>query len=608
MTLEGLISYEDYLEVESVKHSSEKRRAYDKYRESYLRRHDTKFFELHKNEDWFRERYDPSHQEHCKWRRRETLKLALEQAQQEFKAQLSRGSTSLMFPFKLAREGEEDGGQKKGDDQKDADQKDADKKEEGDKEDGKEEPKFAGNCIKVGNVPASAERDHVLKLFKDKAGYVKLLFSKPDAYKDFLRTGYAFFDNQENCTAAFDAISQEAEAKEFALEANKQDFTTLIPFKLCKETQRLSHDLKQALELCAKLDDCRGLTPVQFEEKDEERNRLETVLCYLRNVHLFSYFKGKTYTTEDNMMQADVLTEFASSLDFSDKTPWGDQVDQRVAIRKAGAEREKGLNPIETTEQRLLEAFYRDGKNIIEKGVGKFKCGHCVKQFKAVHFVEKHLKTKHGQLIEELQKKVAMEEKKEFQSNYRTDEKRPYQMVVPPKKEREKEKEHDDKDKESARGEDRVRDRRDRGRDRGRDDTRERDRRANDKRVSSVSPTGDRDGRGPQRGADADADVASPSGSGSVVGSGRGSGRDGYSERSGRGRGGSFERRGARGRRGGGGGGPRANPTPSGTADGRGVISYEGLTYKDPDAPEFASAVVEDAQIDYGFGDFFGDD
>jgi len=303
-------------------------------------------------------------------------------------------------------------------------------------EDGGSEPKdtkkekkknnqIADSTIYLGLLPASVHSDHLLKVIKGLPGFGKLIFSQAQIPRHCKRHAWAQFDSDENCLAAIEKLTNTT--LDDGTQINAQPKTRRTPnavrpisaFTLLPA--RVTNDLALAIELAKHLDGESDLSPgfASIEEKvqsyEEELQRLNAVLMYLRRVHNFCFYcvKEQTGQSDVNMSCYEWHPRLApTSLENPSEDKQGQAATTRIRKRM-----ERVLPEVmkEDKEEEMRDAFFKE--NIVEDQ-GNQRCSFCSKLFNSEQFVLKHMKNRHSFLATQ---HVAKEVESQFKDNFLRD-------------------------------------------------------------------------------------------------------------------------------------------------------------------------------------------
>eukprot|EP00250_Pteridium_aquilinum_P005592 c15664_g1_i1 orf=644-2995(-) len=337
---DGLMTYKQFItELEDDISPTEAERRYTEYRSEFISTQKKAFFEQNKQEDWLRDKYDPSRLEAVIQRRNEACKVAA----REFILELESGSLDTS-------------------------------------------PNFAGQNSQAAHEGSDEEADDRRR-----------------------RNGRGF-------------------AKE-----NELDTAPKAPAISC-EPRRIEKDVEQARALVRKLDGEKGierniLVTSDLDKADGERpminpivivrganhvkgyegvELLDVVITYLWRIHYVDYYGSKEYKEQPKVMRH-VRGEAKANEDMASSAEWEKKVDATWQGRLQGQdplELMLGKEKMESVTTQALEPLIRKIKD--EKYGWKYGCGakNCTKLFHGPEFVQKHLKLKHPELVQDVAVKV----------------------------------------------------------------------------------------------------------------------------------------------------------------------------------------------------------
>lgn len=341
---EGLMTYKQFItELEDDISPTEAERRYTEYRNEFISTQKKAYFEQNKQEDWLRDKYDPSRLEAVIQRRNEACKTAA----RDFFLELEAGSLDIR-------------------------------------------PNFVGQNSQGAQEASEEETDDRRR-----------------------RNGRGFAKEQE-----FDTPPK-------------------APTIFC-EPRRIEKDVEQARALVRKLDGEKGierniLSTSETDKPDGERGSggkmnvvvvrnatnnhcqgyegvelLDVVITYLWRIHNVDYYGFKEYKEQPKVMRH-VRGESKVNEDMAASVEWEKKLDATWQGRLQGQdllELMLGKERMESVTVQALEPFIRKIKD--EKYGWKYGCGakNCTKLFHGPEFVQKHLKLKHPELVQDVGTKV----------------------------------------------------------------------------------------------------------------------------------------------------------------------------------------------------------
>jgi len=455
ISTKGLLTYRDFClnQPENVT-AEDAQKNYDNYKESYHKKNARRFFEEHQNAQWMRELYHPGHPYYKIMRNKTKL---LEDNYTLFKSRHLSGQPP-QFPMIEIDD--------KIDSIKDKDTGAGEKP----KKEKKKRDAFVDNCIKIMNIPQNCSRDELISKFKEINGFQKLFLSKPNPTKEYIRVGYLFYDTQEHCKEAKDRFAQTqipltiiASNKKNAeiansfdsfvprLKENRKRLSKFVDSSYLEDFDRVSKDVKQTLELAKALDAEKGFKDTFLMDQTPGNDAAESsqdhlqplrqyqmILCYLRNVHLYSYYRHQQYSTEEELFNEDIIVELKEGSSPS----WRIAVDNAVrekkikmtklaktkatdSEKKPSIEEHDGKEEVHPIMSKYMRTFYSE--KIVKKSQNKFKCALCPKLFRSGAFVQKHIALKH---LVELNNITNEAEHAIYLKNYMADPRRPREAPV----------------------------------------------------------------------------------------------------------------------------------------------------------------------------------
>eukprot|EP01084_Bolivina_argentea_P249707 418136_1 len=455
--------------------ASEAQKRYEKYLQRFSKSDDVLFFEAHKDEEWFQERYDPIIIEKSIESRREHARINHLKFYEEFVTDSLPEIHDNISDFKslgneihdkIASPTEEIG--------EEEDVNMTTTTTVTSKENKKIEelrlPKYVDimyrddyifninknvieysesecyeNSIFIQGIPLHIQRCKIYLPFSKCLGFLKLILSDPIRNSRKVRYGWVTFDSQINCRRALLDVS---EGGLNGHQLTGQYFMNLLPKQKSKRRpkfsppeslypHRVNVDFKQTLKCCTKFDSEAGINSNPLLNCKLLLNlslirKLNLLLLYLRRIHFLCYYCGKHFLSEEHMyarcsgtherkVPADpslsisgnisLLNDKSQTIIKKEKTNWEKDLDSRIND-VINYEIDHKHCWIERKQIKMLE---KNSKKISD---GKFRCTICSKLFKAEIYVIKHIKNKHQ---DEIAKYIADQRLRTMFENYRRD-------------------------------------------------------------------------------------------------------------------------------------------------------------------------------------------
>lgn len=293
-----LLSYQQFMDLqESHIDMKEAEKYYAEYKNAYDRKQSEIFFQIHKNEHWFQEKYHPKY----------VYKFNQEQIKQ---------SQILAKKFNENLENDEYKGIKLENQENFEETKDANHDERLEKKDTPEENDISSaplfgfdankNTLYLKLIPIHISRWELLDAVRPTPGFLGLSMSEPLKTQEFVRYAWVSYDSEENCQKS-KAILEKVSLTNFDL---NPVISVSTSHKKVKVTPLLSKGcINRDKELSAKLikvfDEQRQIEDNKLFEGEDDRDdkyQLDLQLLYLRRVHAFCYYCCEEY--EDERMLA----------------------------------------------------------------------------------------------------------------------------------------------------------------------------------------------------------------------------------------------------------------------------------------------------------------
>jgi hypothetical protein len=438
-----------YHQKEKNMDDEELSRRYSIYKENFTHKQSQKFFEAHKKEEWFIDKYHPV--ESLVYR--EELIKRKQKMYEEFIEKLKQGEYDNVNFDEVEKSNES------------TEETNTEKKEENetngnmDTEVNDEEKKNISeaevskiNRLFIKSIPPNVKRKELIEMCSSFEGFDYLAISDPNPQKKFHRLGWIVFKEGTNIKEAYEKFNN-AKIDDFVFHlAYHQTLPTrskTVP-EIFSTMNRLKYDLEQARNLAITLDKEVGLDEFEsngcevLQEKINEFNNneeydeikkikkeLDLYIEYLHRVHLFCYYNAtEAESTEDYDRKCPVLyrqlpktpvtqtstTENGSPekevVETKDKIC--ERIDNKINLRM---NRPKNSEDIEKIGGRNVENEIDKfaARNVNKVDEGKYRCKLCSKLFKGELFVKKHIKSKHTESIEPIKLEV------DFFNNYAQD-------------------------------------------------------------------------------------------------------------------------------------------------------------------------------------------
>jgi hypothetical protein len=260
----------------------EAEKLYEQYLDSEEKKLAKEVFDAHKSEEWFQRRYDPvQKQKYMAQIANETIEQA-----KKFDSQLSAGKLKINY------------GPNQDDDAVAGDSK---------LETPEQNPEFddlkyiSSRTLFMPNLPTNKTNSEILEAVTfESAKPLAVLLSDPSRKEKLQRCGWAIYESSDDANRAMSAFKGQDEAKHTIvkrLQPNKSFDDERLPSEMSAPA-RIAFDLKQALQLADVLDKEAavevGITAMLQADTVSltDEQKLDLVAEYLRQVHLFVYYKA----------------------------------------------------------------------------------------------------------------------------------------------------------------------------------------------------------------------------------------------------------------------------------------------------------------------------
>uniref|UniRef100_A0A0C9QWQ1 TSA: Wollemia nobilis Ref_Wollemi_Transcript_3537_2841 transcribed RNA sequence n=1 Tax=Wollemia nobilis TaxID=56998 RepID=A0A0C9QWQ1_9CONI len=367
---EGLMTYKQFIqELEDDILPAEAERRYEEYRTEYINTQKRAFFEAHKDEDWLKDKYDPSHLEAVIQRRNENAKATAKEFLQDLlNGTLDVGPSAIGSMSSSAK-----GGQ-------------------GSDHNSDDDAEVSGKRRRHGRGPAK-ENDLI-----SSAPKALPVSSDPKRVKKDIEFGQALIRK----------LDAEKGIEENILGGSEQGGEKSLSDSIGVVIVRSTNAVK-------------GLEGLEL---------LDVVVTYLWRVHGLDYY-GMVELKEPPKGLRHIRVESKSNIDEAASAEWEKKLDSTWEARLQGQDPLEIMSAKEKLDAATVEALDPLVRKIRDEKYGwKFGCGAkgCTKLFHAAEFVHKHLKLRHADLVTELTAKARAEI---YFNNYMNDTDAPGSAVTP---------------------------------------------------------------------------------------------------------------------------------------------------------------------------------
>ena len=321
------------------------KKLYEEYKTNHEHKNSEEFFNHHKKDEWFLEKYNPYDYNQFNYKERNEMcqkkaKIffeALEQKKENIELMDENNLTQKLkfnYIFDLKPEHEYNKNFKllytKFDIQnnkiiekerdlnnipyaQDIIQKDIE-------EDGSPYYFFDPNFLTIYSREGLSKNDQLMlkiNIFKKRPGFISLSITEPDRKNDYKRNFWLLFDSEENCNKALEYLNEHHKTKEYAKEYIKSEIILNPLYNKIKLTpplfdERLNEDLIASYKIMNILDEYRqiidnplknnlDMNKISILEKEEKIRILNLNILYLRKIHGFCYYCLKGYKDERNL-------------------------------------------------------------------------------------------------------------------------------------------------------------------------------------------------------------------------------------------------------------------------------------------------------------------
>ncbi|KAI9467771.1 arsenite-resistance protein 2-domain-containing protein [Coemansia mojavensis] len=387
---------------------------YEAYRREKLQQLYTQFFNAHKEDDWFAERFEPE-------RRKAYTKLLAERKAEnlrEFMADLQAGAfdrlthtaTTEQVMLHEVNRRDQSGANRLGSDDDDEDS-------------------AITHTLFIRTVPPSVPRAVLEEKLKDLPGYRYLALSEPRQDKQYQRFGWVRFEDGTDMEKTLESLG-DINIDQFQFHFSRHTNSSVVGMRLTPDVvsseERIRLDLKLVREAVSAAMD--GDAPADHGEDtamgdadadagrpadgadgeprlplDAARRELDLLLEYLRRVHYYCYYCGHTADNAEDFARRCAKLHLRRALP-AHRSPqpcgnWLRNMDNRNDVIIHPLEGERLLKEGGKSMERETDNILNEHINQLDEG--RFRCLLCTKLFKGDAFVRKHIRNKHPEAVPE---------------------------------------------------------------------------------------------------------------------------------------------------------------------------------------------------------------
>jgi len=388
-------------------------------------KHSQLFFDQHKDEDWFREKYDFSRIAE----RKAQIRQYYLKAYQWFQEDTAKGELRyLEMDVKSDAEPVLDHTKNEDSDDMIVEKKEEEIKKlktEENSDESKPEARFVDNTIRVVSISPQCSRAELEKHFGQVEGFRGIVMAEPDSSQNFCRSGWIFYQSKQLCEEAYTKLNNsKIDNCVLRLRPNRKTISLKPPAPSgTLELGRIEHDLDRAIQLVKQLDKDHKIENFLFSDPglldslQPTLKRLNLLLAFLRRVHCYCYYCHTEFPSPDKLfevcgeahLRSNVTTKESMTKEFFGALD--ETVAQRLLSSPTVTE-DESLRAVNSAQSLFIT------ENIKKKGKSRFKCVLCTKLFKGYEFVQKHMALKHAPEVEEGRRKALSQQ---FLQNYLDD-------------------------------------------------------------------------------------------------------------------------------------------------------------------------------------------
>ena len=398
-----LLSFKVFMEMQENPISMEDaEKYYNEYKTAHDRKQSEIFYQMHKEDHWFREKYDP--QLLFKWKN-----------EQKKQAQV------LSKKFFDSLKNEEFKGiclEHQEDDTKGIEENKGESKVNSPID---QSPYFGfdanKNTLFLKQIPVKVSRWDLLDTIKSTPGFISLSMSEPLRSQDFVRYAWVTYDSDENLEKS-KTILEKFYSNPVKSVSTTQKSVKVTPFLSKGSITRDCALSKKLIEVLDQAKEIENNPLLEAENSLSEQEQLDLQLLYLRRVHAFCYYCCEEYDDE-RMLASKCGPQHVRLMKLQDQSEAKEELDDGEVVDedaptlfeqknsdKIQAIISKGpqlMNDPEEDKELVDRRTQYCQKKTKELNVDRYSCQICDKLFRAPHYVEKHLLNKHD---DEVYKKV----------------------------------------------------------------------------------------------------------------------------------------------------------------------------------------------------------
>eukprot|EP01122_Echinamoeba_exundans_P016446 TRINITY_DN8333_c0_g1_i1.p1 TRINITY_DN8333_c0_g1~~TRINITY_DN8333_c0_g1_i1.p1 ORF type:complete len:661 (+),score=77.86 TRINITY_DN8333_c0_g1_i1:138-2120(+) len=290
-------------------------------------------------------------------------------------------------------------------------------------------PKESSTLL-LKQIPKWISREQLEKHLANISPFQRLIVSNPNPARDFSRTGWVEYASHDEAKGALASLHGQKITSQnlsydiqvaFHIQRTFDDTygrTEVVP-AVFSDADRMVIDLAQSRRLMETLDKEKGIYGNPLADPSQStggqlQQTLDRIILYLKRVHLFDYYRGQEYMTEDSMILHAGLNVLRGVPGLAPKY-FGNPTslcDARVNKRIDHFMTLADLSP-NTQLERVVGEKYTQHSTQLE--AEKSRCDKCQKLFKGADFIKKHLINRHAEVF------GAHIEEEQFFQNYLAD-------------------------------------------------------------------------------------------------------------------------------------------------------------------------------------------
>ena len=298
------------------------------------------------------------------------------------------------------------------------------------------------NSLFIQYLPYNVSFLSLHSIIKELPGLIFISISEPLKKDDYSRFIWLNFDNEKNVTNALEKLNLYEINENYILnvvKSNKFPLRKIKLFPVCINNNNNDFieedEIKNCEEIIKKFDLLRNIKfNVILNEKEKINNKkkyFDLMILYLRKIHGFCYYCVKYFYDEKNLDykcdSVHLRNIIINNNDIENINPYQKIFNEN--IKNFIENFDKNFNDFENFDEKFIEENFNNLKeknfneNIHQNSENEFECGVCGKFFENKEYIEKHFNKFHifefdnDEFCEEIKKKNYFKDNENFGIN-----------------------------------------------------------------------------------------------------------------------------------------------------------------------------------------------